>query len=166
MNARPPETSGSALALPRAVEPSRTLGDALARIQDRSITPRPDCRIWVGATDRGYGRISVGGVVMRVHRVVWESVNGPVPDGMELDHICRIRACCNPDHLEAVTHSENVRRSYALRPAMQRSNPRQKRGDECAAGHDLSTHGRACPDGGYVVCRKCELANKRRRRAA
>lgn len=47
----------------------------------------------------------------RAHRVVYESLVGPIPAGLELDHTCRVRRCVNPDHLEPVTHAENQRRS-------------------------------------------------------
>lgn len=49
------------------------------------------------------------------HKVQWETVHGPVPDGLELDHLCRQRDCVNPAHLEPVTHAENMRRSSVAR---------------------------------------------------
>ncbi|WP_163365782.1 HNH endonuclease signature motif containing protein, partial [Enterobacter asburiae] len=55
----------------------------------------------------GYGSIRTGGKALRVHRFVWESVNGPVPDGMDVDHICRNRLCCNINHLRLASRSEN-----------------------------------------------------------
>lgn len=60
----------------------------------------------------GYGRLGVkGGAFTQVtHRAVYEYFNGPVPRGADLDHLCRNRACCNPAHLEVVTHEENMRR--------------------------------------------------------
>lgn len=58
--------------------------------------------------DCGYGRVAVDGEGMAsVHVYVWERVNGPVPDGLEIDHQCRNRGCCNEDHLRAVTHQIN-----------------------------------------------------------
>jgi hypothetical protein len=44
------------------------------------------------------------------HRVYWERANGPVPDGLEIDHLCYTPACVNPAHMETVTHGENLRR--------------------------------------------------------
>jgi len=46
---------------------------------------------------------------------MYEYFKGPVPDGLELDHLCRVRSCCNPDHLEPVTHKENIRRGFLRR---------------------------------------------------
>lgn len=61
------------------------------------------CWVWKKAKARGemyYGP----------HKRAWRFKNGPVPEGLELDHLCRVRACINPDHLEPVTHQENARR--------------------------------------------------------
>src|SRR5206468_154186 len=71
------------------------------------------CHVWTGQTDRGgYGRITVGLGAdkrpTRVHIVAFEHIRGAVPGGMVLDHLCRNRRCCNPDHLEPVTRRENV----------------------------------------------------------
>ncbi|WP_369010576.1 HNH endonuclease signature motif containing protein, partial [Bacillus cereus] len=48
---------------------------------------------------------------MRAHRYVYENLSGPIPEGMELDHLCRNPPCVNPDHLDPVTHEENMRRA-------------------------------------------------------
>ncbi len=71
-----------------------------------------DCWIWQGSPrGGGYGRIAVDGAVKGVHVAIYEMFEGPIPDGLELDHLCRNKKCMNPDHLEAVTHQENIRRS-------------------------------------------------------
>lgn len=83
------------------------------RIADKSWPdPETGCLVWqglLGSTGR-YGRISVGNRDMYVHRAAWELENGPIPEGLELDHRCRNRACVNTAHLELVTRKENVRR--------------------------------------------------------
>lgn len=71
------------------------------------------CWIWQHAIgDDGYGRIWNGRIMARAHRVYYERLVGPVPLGLELDHLCRVRSCVNPNHLEPVTHGENVRRGH------------------------------------------------------
>jgi hypothetical protein len=77
------------------------------------------CWVWQRSTGGGYGFFTptpADGRTFksaRAHRWYWEQVNGPVPEGLELDHLCRNRSCCNPAHLEAVTHQENCRRGLA-----------------------------------------------------
>lgn len=92
--------------------------ESLARFESKYVVaPEPHpvlgtpCWLWTGTTAQGYGAFYAPGSKSRnSHRLMWEHVNGPVPDGLELDHLCRIRNCVCPDHLEAVTHLENVRR--------------------------------------------------------
>ncbi len=67
-----------------------------------------DCWIWKGAQLEGYGIVRRDGKALRVHRLVWSSLYGPIPITKELDHVCRNTKCVNPDHLELVTHKENV----------------------------------------------------------
>ncbi len=71
-----------------------------------------DCLVWTGAKSvDGYGRIRYRGEARSVHRVAWERRYGSEPEGLELDHLCRNRACINVAHLEPVTHAENMRRT-------------------------------------------------------
>lgn len=78
------------------------------------------CWIWRGAKNqKGYGIVRVNRYKLSTaHRVAYTVVHGDVPDGKQLDHLCRNRACCNPDHLEAVTSLENTRRGIASRRNM------------------------------------------------
>lgn len=71
--------------------------------------PESGCRIWCGAdSGNGYGRVRVDGVTSSVHRVAWESERGPIPQGMQIDHICRNRRCCRVEHLRVVPQRANV----------------------------------------------------------
>lgn len=79
------------------------------------------CWIYTGCiAPVGYGQIGSGGVVLYTHRVSYELHEGPIPNGLHIDHLCRNRACCNPEHLEPVTQAENNRRA---------GGPRQKTKD-------------------------------------
>lgn len=73
-----------------------------------------DCWVWLGNRERhGYGMVTINNKGRLVHRVLWEHLVGAIPSGLELDHLCRNPSCCNPDHLEPVTHAENVRRGFS-----------------------------------------------------
>lgn len=75
------------------------------------------CWLFTGALVTGYGRIGLGDTHALTHRVMYELLVGPVPEGMDLDHLCRRRACCNPRHLEPVTRRENLLRGETLTAA-------------------------------------------------
>ena len=78
--------------------------------------PNTGCWLWGGAWTSnhpkygGYGCVGWNHKVTSAHKVIYEFFNGPVPVGLELDHLCRTRPCCNPRHLEAVTHKINSQR--------------------------------------------------------
>ncbi len=93
--------------------------------------PQTDCIEWLGPTINGYGRFCNRGRRVMAHRWAYESEVGPVPDGMELDHLCRNRGCVNHDHLEPVTARENVRRGIG--PTADNA-----RKTHCPRGHLLS----------------------------
>jgi hypothetical protein len=74
------------------------------------------CWLWQGKLQHnGYGRTRVDGRVMYAHRAFYEMDRGPIPPGLVLDHLCRNRACVNPDHLQAVSYSVNNRRGGATK---------------------------------------------------
>ncbi len=71
-----------------------------------------DCWTWLGSTTKdGYGRVHVGHSMVGVHRAMYELLVGEIPAYLEVDHLCRVRNCCNVNHLELVTHRENVLRA-------------------------------------------------------
>lgn len=81
---------------------------------------RDECWRWLGAIkSNGYGNVGrrrcEGGGWWMPHRLIYALLNGPIPEGMTLDHGCSVRACCNPGHLEPVTFAENLRRGRSTR---------------------------------------------------
>jgi len=93
------------------------LSDALDRAELR-LDKDGDCWLWPGGTARGYGVISVrrgggastGSRTIYVHRAMYERYVGPIPEGLQLDHLCLVKRCANPVHLEVVTSRENSQR--------------------------------------------------------
>lgn len=72
------------------------------------VNKSDECWIWAGhKSPRGYGAFRFNGRVVRAHRYAWESSNGPIPEGLEIDHQCRVTSCVNPSHLKIVTRDEN-----------------------------------------------------------
>ena len=75
------------------------------------VEPNTGCWLWIGScSTNGYAIKKINRRNYTVHRLTWEDKNGPIPAKMELDHLCRVRNCVNPSHLEPVTHLENIRR--------------------------------------------------------
>ena len=131
------------------VHPSAGIAERLELHTDRST----GCWIWTASTKyNGYGQMSVGGRLQLVHRVSYEAFVGPIPNGYQIDHLCRVRACCNPHHLEAVTPQANVLRSEAPGAVALRR-------DLCLYGHPYAEHGVIrC---GRRICRLCQNAYMR-----
>lgn len=80
----------------------------------KSIPTNIDCWLWAGSiSQKGYGTLRVDGKNKLAHRVLYEAWVAPIPEGLEPDHLCEVKACINPDHIEPVTHQENIRRGMA-----------------------------------------------------
>ena len=120
------------------------------------VRPHPNgCWLWGGTVDHhGYGRYR-----MRLaHRLAYLELAGEIPDGLELDHLCRVPACVNPNHLEPVSHAENVRRSIAG----QVNSARLRTRTHCKNGHPFSAENTYVYPNGYRECRICARANHKR----
>lgn len=130
---------------------------SLERFKSKYEVSEEGCWVWKSPSKRtGYGGFFHGKTV-RAHRVAYKHYKGEIPRGLEIDHLCRNKACVNPDHLEAVTHTENVRRAsvYLL--------------TTCKQGHELSPENTRIATSGQRVCKVCargwNSAYKQRERA-
>lgn len=120
-----------------------------------------DCWLWSSALDNGgYPIVWIGdGVSRRAHRVVYELFVEPIPEGLQLDHLCSVRNCVNPDHLEPVTGAENVARSPNTPMARRRAQT------HCMRGHEFTpANTRLIRNGAGRSCRRCEVLSMQARR--
>ena len=108
--------NGEVKGMPRKYLKGHHLRKSIAPPTGYQVDTATGCWVWLLCKDkRGYGRVMFDGALRMAHRVEWERVNGPVQHGLELDHLCRNVGCVNPEHLEAVTPTENKRRSLATK---------------------------------------------------
>ncbi|HET6916643.1 MAG TPA: HNH endonuclease signature motif containing protein [Acidimicrobiales bacterium] len=117
-----------------------------------------ECMVWIGATNsKGYGLVTVEGTQHLAHRVAYEAEYGPIPEGHVLDHLCRVRNCVNPTHLQPVTIAENNRRGRAAAALAV--------GDTCTNGHLIGEDDLYIRPSGPTECRQCRRASQHRPRA-
>ena len=123
-----------------------------------AFSDETECWYWTASFNRdGYGQFKILGSYEGAHRWAWECCNGPVPEGMELDHLCRNRRCVRPDHLDAVTHRENCRRGSR---GLLRSPAEQ-----CVRGHEFTPINTRLSQR-ERICRSCARERNRAWRAA
>lgn len=138
---------------------SRIVGDDDARFRGHVEVSPGGCWLWTAALNHdGYAWFSVMGVACLGHRWSYERVHGRVPEGTELDHLCRVRRCVNPKHVEPVPHRVNVLRgeSFAADNAAKAA---------CPSGHAYTRN----PTNGRRECKPCarsHAAHRRRSTAA
>lgn len=129
---------------------------------DRLTMPIPfsGCMVYLGFVSEkpGYVRCKHKGRTEYAHRAVYEEAHGPIPEGLQINHLCEVKSCLNPLHLEAVTRKENARYSYRPEWNSQRSKTHCKRGHELS-GDNLYQHK------GRRHCKACRAAHDRQTKA-
>lgn len=132
--------------------------DLLDLIADR-FGVSDGCWIWTGYKNaRGYGRVKHGGRWHAAHRVLYELIEGPIPEGLELDHVrargCRSTSCVRPSHLEPVTSYENMIRGDGVGALNMRKT-------HCPSGHEYNKENTHITPTGRRVCRECHRIHQR-----
>jgi hypothetical protein len=133
----------------------RSLADRLWSRVEKTDT----CWLWTGANWNGYGQIRADNRVRLVHRVSYELLVGPIPEGFQIDHLCRVHNCVNPAHLEAVTpRTNNLRGTSAAAVAARRTH--------CPQNHPYDNENTHINARGHRRCRACNREQKRQKAAA
>lgn len=120
----------------------------LERFAGQFVFEPDGCWRWTGALyENGYGAFWLNGRNVRAHRFAYELLVGPIPEGLDLDHLCRNRPCVNPTHLEPVTRQTNLRRAPRFNSHMR---------THCVHGHELTPENTRRERNGYPRCRACD----------
>ena len=116
--------------------------------------PNSGCWLWLGCDSQGYGYFRARGKMVRAHRWSYEHFCGPIPKGLQIDHLCRVPRCVNPMHLEPVTSKENVNRGFVNQ---------HKGKTHCKRGHLLSPENVYTTPEGWRQCVTCRKGHDRKR---
>lgn len=121
------------------------------RIENKINKQGPNgCWLWMGTIGNlGYGKTEIKGKTCLVHRVVYQHLVGPIPDGLQLDHLCRTRSCVNPKHLEAVTCKTNIQRGNTGK------DNQHKGKTHCKHGHLFDEANTRINSKGFRFCIEC-----------
>jgi hypothetical protein len=122
-----------------------------------STTDPAKCWLWTGrVTEKGYARIRADGRAQFVHVLSYERAHGPVPAGKELDHLCRVKRCANPAHLDPVIHLVNILRGEGVCA-------RNARKTHCPQGHPYTEENISRTTSGGRRCRTCAQSYQAKR---
>jgi hypothetical protein len=134
----------------------------LAKCEVRDAGFGTPCWLWTKETLDGYAKGYIPTQLtderkrkVRVHRAAYKHLVGPIPDGLQLDHLCRNPSCCNPDHLEPVTPSQNIVRRFASKVV------RGSIVNHCRNGHEFTASNTLITNEGWRRCRICRNAYMR-----
>jgi len=126
---------------------------------DAKVQRTATCWLWIGATNqKGYGTFWSGDVRTGAHRWSYEYHVGPIPVGLEIDHLCRVRHCVNPAHLRPVTPLENKRMIRGRNSNMGKTH--------CLNGHEFDAENTYVRPGGGRHCKACQRERSRRYEAS
>jgi hypothetical protein len=131
----------------------KTLTERFTEKVEEPFDVHNDCWIWKGSkTGSGYGQIWVDGKYVTAHRISYELMVGPIPEGHAVDHLCRNRPCVRPDHLQALEHHENWTQWNLSKT-------------HCPNGHPYGGDNLQVKPSGEWRCRICHNTQERKRNA-
>lgn len=119
---------------------------------NKKVIANGECWEWTGSKTRnGYGQVGIGGVNQMAHRVFYAYFIAEIPNGLDLDHLCRLRSCVNPYHLDPVSRSVNLYRAETL-------GKYNLLKTHCPKGHEYTPVNTRITSHGSRACRSCERA--------